>query len=107
MYNIDHLESKVVTFILASGREIICELLNSVDNIAVVNNPRYVTFNGQTGEANMIIMTVTSKLETAHFNMDTVLTVFEASESVALEYRDIIAQEALAEAEAEQETVDA
>ena len=99
MYNIDHLEGKVVTFILSSGREIICELLNSTDDIAVVNHPRYVTFNGQTGEANMIVMTVTSELETAHFNMDTVLTVFEASEVVAGEYRDIIAQELLAKEE--------
>lgn len=101
MYMIDHLEGKVVTFILASGREIICELLNSTDNIAVVNNPRYVTFNGKTGEANMIVMTVTSELTTAHFNMDTVLTVFEASDSVAIEYKDIIANEIIAQQEAQ------
>lgn len=99
MYNIDHLEGKVVTFILSSGREIICELLNSTDKMATVNNPRYVTFNGQTGEANMIVMTVTSELTTAHFNLDSVLTVFEASEIVAGEYRDIIAQEILQQEE--------
>ena len=49
----------------------------------------------------MIVMTVTSKLSTAHFNMDTVFTVFEASDEVAAEYRDIIAQELIAEQQAE------
>lgn len=97
MYNIDHLEGKIVTFILTSGREIICELINSTDDTATVSNPRYVTFNGQTGEANMIVMTVTSELNTAILNTDNVLTVFETSESVAEEYRNIIAQEIISQ----------
>lgn len=93
--NIEQLENKIVVILLNTGREILCKLWNiSIDNsFLTVENPRYVTLNASTGQANMIVMTVTSDQETVYLNTSAVLTIMEATDDVANEYNSIIAVE--------------
>ena len=104
MYNLEQLEGKIATFILNSGREVLCEVLsvNEDKTVVTANNPRYITFNAQTGEANMVAMTVTSNESTVYLNTAGVLTVMEATETVADEYRNIIADEIIAAEDTEE-----
>lgn len=106
--NVEQLEDKVVVIILNSGREILCRLWNSnQDNgYLTVENPRYITLNAATGQANMIVMTVTSNQNTVYLSTAAVLTVMEATPDVAAEYNKIIASE-LEDREAVEEAEDA
>lgn len=100
MLNIDELENNVVVIILNSGREILCKLWNASPDkeFLTVENPRYVTFNATTGEANMIVMTVTSDQKTVYLSTAGILTVLKANKDVAEEYNKIITEEITTEA---------
>ena len=99
MLNIQELENSVVVVILNSGREILCKLWNTSPDkdFLIVENPRYITFNANTGEANMIVMTVTSNLSTVYLSTSGILTVMAANDDVAEEYENIIRAESNAE----------
>ena len=99
MIDFEQYTGKVITIILTSGREILCEfqVYNDTAGTITVSNPRYVTYNPADGQANMVNLSVTSQDSTITMNTASVLAVMTPIKDVSEEYKKVVGNELAAQ----------